>query len=91
MVLHYYCDTPDCNLDHCSGVYVDCTKNNCICDKRQYTECRYKNILNNNENELNGKHIIQFSNVMVQWCKKCKAHNNCGLKECSFKHCICFD
>ena len=83
------CDAIDCNFEHCTGYSILCTKDNCYCDKTQYTECRYKDIINNNEKSFNGKHIIRLSNVCVQWCKKCNAHSECELDECTFEHCVC--
>jgi len=84
-----YCDSPNCDFNHCSGYSIFCTKNNCICDKTQQTECRFANTLNNNEKNFNGKHIVRLSNICVQWCKTCKAHYDCELDECSFNHCVC--
>lgn len=87
--LHGDCDNLTCEMKHCLGHHMSCTKNECMCDRNRLTECMYTGILNGIEKRFNGRHIVSMSSRCVEWCKKCHQHIDCKTDECIFDHCVC--
>lgn len=84
-----YCENPTCKLDHCKGITIFCTKDQCYCDKTQFDKCRYQEVIDENKTHYNDQHIIKFSKISVQWCNECGYHHDCMEDSCIHKHCAC--
>ncbi len=86
--LHEDCNNLSCTMKHCIGFQVPCGKDKCYCDRQILIQCQYADIFNGAKRH-NGKHIQILSPGIVEWCKRCHAHIDCGSLECVHDHCVC--